>query len=53
MEAREINIHLKRNFTKWQKFLQFNGIEVFSEKEGEQICKRQMQEHIETLENFI
>lgn len=39
MEAREINIHLKRNFTKWQKFLQFNGIEVFSEKETSSIDK--------------
>ena len=39
MEVREINIHLKRNFTKWQKFLQFNGIEVFSEKETSSIDK--------------
>ena len=37
MEVREINIHLKRNLTKWQKFLRFNGIEVFSEKEKKQI----------------
>ena len=27
--------------------------EVFFNKEGEQICKRQMQELRETLENFI
>ena len=39
MEVREINIHLKRNLTKWQKFLQFNGIEVFSEKETSSIDK--------------
>ncbi len=32
MEVREINIHLKRNLTKWQKFLRFNGIEVFLKK---------------------
>ncbi len=39
MECREINIHLKRNLTKWQKFLRFNGIEVFSEKETSSIDK--------------
>ena len=39
MEVREINIHLKRNLTKWQKFLRFNGIEVFSEKETSSIDK--------------
>ncbi|MBB1123673.1 [citrate (pro-3S)-lyase] ligase [Limosilactobacillus albertensis] len=39
MQVREINIHLKRNFTKWKKFLQFNEIQVFSEKETASIDK--------------
>ena len=39
MQVREINIHLKRNFTKWQKFLQFNGIQIFSESETASIDK--------------
>ena len=32
MEVREINIHLKRNLTKWQKLLRFNGNEDYTEK---------------------
>lgn len=39
MQVCEINIHLKRNFTKWKKFLQFNEIQVFSEKETASIDK--------------
>lgn len=39
MQVREINIHLKRNFVKWQHFLKFNGIEVFNEKETATIDK--------------
>lgn len=39
MQVREINIHLKRNFIKWKKFLQFNEIHVFSEKETSSIDK--------------
>lgn len=33
MQVREINIHVKRNFTKWQQFLRKTGIEEFSPKE--------------------
>lgn len=33
MQVREINIHIKRNFTKWKKFLQKTGINEFSPKE--------------------
>ena len=43
-------MHEMQNITKKRKG---NLDEVFFEKEGEQICKKQMQEHRETLENFI
>ena len=37
MEVREINIHIKRNFNKWRKFLEKTGITEFSPKETSQV----------------
>ena len=37
MEIREINIHIKRNFNKWRKFLEKTGITTFSPKETDQV----------------
>jgi [citrate (pro-3S)-lyase] ligase len=37
MQVREINIHIKRNFTKWQAFLKKTGITEFSPKETQQV----------------
>lgn len=37
MEIREINIHIKRNFHKWQKFLEKTGITEFSPKETQKV----------------
>lgn len=37
MQVREINIHIKRNFAKWQAFLKKTGITEFSPKETQQV----------------
>ncbi|MDO4903660.1 MAG: [citrate (pro-3S)-lyase] ligase [Limosilactobacillus sp.] len=37
MEVREINIHIKRNFRKWQSFLEHTGITEFSPKETQAV----------------
>lgn len=37
MEVREINIHIKRNFNKWRRFLEKTGITEFSPRETSQV----------------